>query len=117
MGLFSSFFGVDQERIAQVQKSAQNLADLYWRKYQSGAWTLDEYNRRMTALNAGTIDAPAAEKQVQEAFQSGLQEGIDNVLAAPQAAANQLTKTALFTIPWQVWLALAAYLYFRYFRK
>ena len=117
MGLFSSFFGVDQERIDQVRKSSENLATLYWNKYQKGDWTLDEYNRRMAALNAGAIDAPAAETQIQDAFQSGLQEGIDNVLAAPQAAANQLTKTALFTIPWQVWLALAAYLYFRYFRK
>ncbi len=116
MGLWASMFGVDQARIGQVKKSSENLANLYWAKYQKGDWTLEEYNRRMTALNAGAIDAKAADQQIQDAFQEGLQEGLDNVLAAPQAAANQLTKTALWTIPWQVWVGLAIYLYFR-FRK
>ncbi len=123
MGLWTSFeswiTGVDIEaEQARADKADATLHDLNLNAYQSGQWTLQQYQQAEADLARSSAITADIANQVSGAFKQGALEGLAAEQAAVKSALNNVAGFSLKTVfgffPWWLWLVAGAgaFLYF-----
>ena len=110
MSLWTEFFAPgEQERGAELDKRiAEQQANLRER----GIWNDAQYAAAVE--NTQGNQSSGYDTQIRTAFGEGVSEGADNIRGAVGDTINGVTGTVASLIPWQVWLAVAGWLVWKF---
>ena len=105
MSLWTELFAPGEQ--ARGEELDRRIAEEQAKLLARGIWTDDQYSAAVA--NTQGNQSSGYDTQIRTAFGEGVSEGADNIRGAVGDTINSVTGTVGSIIPWQVWLAVAAW--------
>lgn len=111
VGWFDRMMGVDPENVAAGDAADAQLRALNRANYEKGIISEDVWQFTNADINSTSNDLLLSDPKtsVWGGFQEGLQNGADSIRKATEGVLGVSATTFLKLIPWQLWLAGAAF--------